>query len=226
MLFALIVGKTLGIVAASLFARQLGFDLPAGVGVGDLWVLSALGGVGLTVALFVANEAFQDPTLQAQAKFAAVLSVASAGVAKGLYMLFNRRQTEKSVEESTVTGPVLQESKSGLGAKSVEDQMVDELVQMMWMQRKYAARGIKISRSESKQMAGQSMRFSTPDAVGLPRQLSRQLSSSRGKSKSLEAWSSDGSPRDQTSNSSRKPQSPANNMSMTAVVPGTVLEEP
>ena len=38
----------------------------------DLFTIGALGGVGLTVALFMANEAFIDPGLQGQAKLGAV----------------------------------------------------------------------------------------------------------------------------------------------------------
>ena len=52
-----------------------------GLTVGDLSAAAALSGVGLTVALFVANEAFLHPGLRGQAKMGALLSVLSAGVA-------------------------------------------------------------------------------------------------------------------------------------------------
>lgn len=78
---ALSVGKTLGIAGCALLAVGIGFELPPGVTVADLFALSALGGVGLTVALFVSNEAFADPDLQGQAKMGAVISVACAGLA-------------------------------------------------------------------------------------------------------------------------------------------------
>jgi len=56
-LFALFIGKTLGISMFSLAAIKMGFGLPNGVTVGDLISMSALASVGLTVALFVANQA-------------------------------------------------------------------------------------------------------------------------------------------------------------------------
>jgi len=76
---ALLIGKTLGIAFFSLLGKWLGFDLPEGLSVGNLFALSAIAGVGLTVALFVANEAFVDPDLQGQAKMGAVFSVACGG---------------------------------------------------------------------------------------------------------------------------------------------------
>jgi NhaA family Na+:H+ antiporter len=80
-LLALVVGKICGIVFFSFLATRLGFDLPQGLGWGDLVAMSALAGVGLTVCLFVANEAFIEPELQGQAKMGAVLSLAGGGVA-------------------------------------------------------------------------------------------------------------------------------------------------
>eukprot|EP00438_Fugacium_kawagutii_P034180 Skav233178 [mRNA] locus=scaffold24:132214:144521:+ [translate_table: standard] len=72
------MGKTLGIVFFAMVAHALGFLLPVGLTVVDLFAMSSLGGVGLTVALFVSNEAFTDKGLQSQAKMGAVFSVSSA----------------------------------------------------------------------------------------------------------------------------------------------------
>jgi len=91
-LFALIVGKTLGIAGCSLLAHSVGFQLPAGISRNNVFALSALGGVGLTVALFVSNEAFVDPGLQGQAKFAAVLSVSSAALAALISWMGSRQR--------------------------------------------------------------------------------------------------------------------------------------
>jgi len=75
-LFALLIGKTLGITLFSFIAIKLGFALPEGVTFGDLVSMSALAGIGLTVALFVSNQAFVDAELKNQSKMGAVLSVA------------------------------------------------------------------------------------------------------------------------------------------------------
>lgn len=78
-LAALLIGKTCGI---SLFARmgeRLGFPLPRGIAGRELLLVGLIAGVGLTVALFVAGEAFSDPVVQGAAKMGALLS-AVAGV--------------------------------------------------------------------------------------------------------------------------------------------------
>jgi NhaA family Na+:H+ antiporter len=78
---ALLVGKTAGIVACSGLAVCLGFGLPEGLEMLDLVLMGMLAGVGLTVCLFVANEAFVDPELQGQAKMGAVISVGFGALA-------------------------------------------------------------------------------------------------------------------------------------------------
>mmetsp|Transcript_87125 Transcript_87125/g.154195 ORF Transcript_87125/g.154195 Transcript_87125/m.154195 type:complete len:629 (+) Transcript_87125:45-1931(+) len=83
-LVSLLFGKMAGISLMSLLAVKLGFPLPPGLGLGDLLSLSALGGIGLTVALFVSNEAFVQPELRGQAKMGAVLSVFSVVFAWGI----------------------------------------------------------------------------------------------------------------------------------------------
>ncbi len=77
-LLSLIVGKTVGISAFSLVAAKMGFPLPTGMRFKHLAVAGLVAGLGLTVALFVTQKAFTDPTFQDPAKMGAVLS---AGVA-------------------------------------------------------------------------------------------------------------------------------------------------
>mmetsp|Transcript_87199 Transcript_87199/g.255205 ORF Transcript_87199/g.255205 Transcript_87199/m.255205 type:complete len:627 (-) Transcript_87199:188-2068(-) len=89
---SLLVGKTLGIALFSLLGMRLGFGLPDGLTVGNLFAMSAIAGVGLTVALFVANEAFVDPELRGQAKMGAVLSVACGGCGWAIQRLSSRQQ--------------------------------------------------------------------------------------------------------------------------------------
>ncbi len=78
---ALIIGKTVGVVLFSLIAQTCDFPLPSGMTKKDLVMAGAIAGLGLTVALFVAGQAFTDPAMQGAAKMGALLSVLAAGVA-------------------------------------------------------------------------------------------------------------------------------------------------
>ena len=83
-LLSLIVGKTFGVSLFSFIMSRLGFPLPEGMGLRHLMVAGMIAGLGLTVALFVANKAynseagmeFLDP-----GKMGAVFSVIVAGLA-------------------------------------------------------------------------------------------------------------------------------------------------
>jgi NhaA family Na+:H+ antiporter len=58
----LIVGKLLGIAGATFLGLRLGVGtLPAGVSRGQVWGLAAIGGIGFTVSLFIAQLAYHDP---------------------------------------------------------------------------------------------------------------------------------------------------------------------
>ena len=87
-LLSLILGKTIGISGFSLLARQLGFPLPAGMGVRHLVVTGLIGGIGLTVALFVAAKAYSGPPFQEPAKMGAVLSggISLLAIALGYFL--------------------------------------------------------------------------------------------------------------------------------------------
>ncbi len=80
---ALLVGKTLGIGGAALLAQRSGIGaLPRGVEARHVWGLAALGGIGFTVSLFVADLAYTAQELTDQAKvgiFAGSLLSALAG---------------------------------------------------------------------------------------------------------------------------------------------------
>jgi NhaA family Na+:H+ antiporter len=82
-LVALMIGKTLGIGLCTLFAvKVLGIELPRGMGMREIWLLGFIASIGLTVALFVAGEAFRsEVTMQKEAKMGALLSVASGVIA-------------------------------------------------------------------------------------------------------------------------------------------------
>ena len=73
-LVSLIAGKTIGVTLFSVVAARFGFPLPAGMGIRHLAVAGLIAGIGLTVALFVAEKAFPGPPFQDPAKMGAVLS--------------------------------------------------------------------------------------------------------------------------------------------------------
>jgi len=74
-LVSLIVGKTVGVTLFSLAAERMGFPLPQGMAVKHLAIAALIAGIGLTVALFMADKAFAGPPFQDPAKMGAVLSV-------------------------------------------------------------------------------------------------------------------------------------------------------
>jgi len=78
---SLLAGKTIGIFALGTIAMWMGFPLPVGMERKDLFVSGVIAGIGFTVALFVAGEAFIDPVVQGAAKMGAMLSIVAACIA-------------------------------------------------------------------------------------------------------------------------------------------------
>lgn len=71
----LLIGKPLGIFTFGWFAaRIMGFGLPDGMRLRDLFTLGCVAATGFTVALFVAAVAFTPGEIQNQAKMGALLS--------------------------------------------------------------------------------------------------------------------------------------------------------
>jgi len=171
--FALIIGKMLGIAGFALFAHAIGFRLPVGVTVADVFTMASLGGIGLTVALFMSNEAFVDPGLQGQAKFGAVLSVLSAAVAVVIGKIFRRTpeaQPEKEQEKDAhlaleMEQPVDENAK----APWLDDVLVQDVVRLMAQQRQYRKRGVEISFDE---LGGRAV--SREQATTLAREISKR----------------------------------------------------
>jgi len=80
-LASLVIGKTGGIFITGWIGQKLGYPLPSRVGRKELALVGLIAGIGMTVALFVAGEAFTDPVLQGAAKMGALLSAGCAFVA-------------------------------------------------------------------------------------------------------------------------------------------------
>lgn len=74
---SLLAGKALGIFSFGFLGRKLGFPLPNGMKKRELLVAGVIAGIGFTVALFVAGEAFTEPQIQGAAKMGAMLSIAA-----------------------------------------------------------------------------------------------------------------------------------------------------
>lgn len=107
----LVLGKPLGVLLASWLTLRFGIaTLPAGLTRSHLLVLGTVAGVGFTMALFVAQLAFTDPTLLAAAKLgvlaasagAAILSLALGRVLLGETQGEGVAQTADEAEASTV----------------------------------------------------------------------------------------------------------------------------
>jgi len=72
---SLLFGKVGGIVACASIGSALGFPLPKGMGFRHLCMVGLIASIGLTVALFVADSAFEDDGLKGEAKMGSLLSV-------------------------------------------------------------------------------------------------------------------------------------------------------
>jgi NhaA family Na+:H+ antiporter len=77
----LVVGKLLGVTIASLAAVRLGFGrLPEGMTTRHVLGVGAVAGIGFTVSLFIAELAFNEPSLIEQAKLGVLMASLVAGV--------------------------------------------------------------------------------------------------------------------------------------------------
>jgi NhaA family Na+:H+ antiporter len=80
-LIGLVLGKPIGIVLASYVSVKLGMcALPRGVSWRGVTVVGVAGGIGFTMAIFIANLAFPDPGLLAAAKLGVLVASAIAAV--------------------------------------------------------------------------------------------------------------------------------------------------
>jgi Na+:H+ antiporter, NhaA family len=80
-LIAILIGKPIGILAATGGGALAGLRLPAGVTWRDLTVVGITAGIGFTVALFFATAAFPYGRLLDETKMGALLSFSAFGIA-------------------------------------------------------------------------------------------------------------------------------------------------
>ena len=91
-LLSLIVGKTVGVTLFSFLVSRLGFPLPEGMGIRHLAITGMIAGLGLTVALFVANKAYSGTDFLDPGKMGAVFSVVVAALSLILARLVGVRR--------------------------------------------------------------------------------------------------------------------------------------
>lgn len=107
---ALVLGKPLGIFAASWIAVRSGWcSLPAGVSWRALALVGCLGGIGFTMAIFIATLAFPDGKLLAGAKLGVMTASSVAalmGLALGYFFARSRPALTQSSCEQRQSGSV------------------------------------------------------------------------------------------------------------------------
>ncbi|WP_353155519.1 Na+/H+ antiporter NhaA [Herminiimonas fonticola] len=80
-LVALVLGKPLGIIGASVLAVRMGWcALPPGVSWGGVCLVGLLAGIGFTMSIFIATLAFTDANLLGAAKLGILLASLSAAI--------------------------------------------------------------------------------------------------------------------------------------------------
>ncbi|CAK7037949.1 MAG: Na(+)/H(+) antiporter NhaA [Paraeggerthella hongkongensis] len=95
-LLGLLVGKPLGIMVMSFaIVKSKLASLPENVNWGHMLGASILGGVGFTMAIFVANLAFDDEVLVATAKLGILAASLLAGIIGFLFLLLQAKRAHK-----------------------------------------------------------------------------------------------------------------------------------
>jgi NhaA family Na+:H+ antiporter len=93
----LVIGKPVGILVTTIVAAKFKVaDFPQGANKSLLTATGSAAGIGFTVAIFIAQLAFEDPALQELAIIAVIFaSVTSACISTVLFKLFARRAGSK-----------------------------------------------------------------------------------------------------------------------------------
>lgn len=127
--FGLVIGKPLGIMLLSFLTIKLKIaKLPENVNWFHMLGASILGGVGFTMAIFVANLAYADDMLITQAKAGILAASLVAGVAGFLLLLVQARAAERhGVSYLTTQGAGTVRQTAGAEAARETEEIVEEL---------------------------------------------------------------------------------------------------
>jgi NhaA family Na+:H+ antiporter len=91
--FGLVIGKPIGVLMAAIAAKKAKIaEMPDGVGKASLLATGSAAGIGFTVAIFIANLAFDDPQTQDIAVLAIILaSVVSGALSTAIFKISARK---------------------------------------------------------------------------------------------------------------------------------------
>jgi NhaA family Na+:H+ antiporter len=91
--FGLVIGKPIGVLLAAIAAKKAKIaEMPDGVGNASLLATGSAAGIGFTVAIFIANLAFDDPQTQDIAVLAVIVaSVVSAALSTAIFKASARK---------------------------------------------------------------------------------------------------------------------------------------
>lgn len=105
---ALVVGKPLGVLAASWLTVRLGLcRLPPGVTWNGVFLVGLLAGIGFTMSIFMATLAFSDPNLLAAAKLGVLLASLTAAILGLAWGARCARQKPGNIADRTPVSPPL-----------------------------------------------------------------------------------------------------------------------
>ena len=105
-ILGLFVGKPLGIVAFAYAAVRLGFaDKPPDYNWRQMAGVGVLAGIGFTMSLFIASQAYADPEDFAAAKIAVFIASILAGAAGAAILWPRKRTAEEPVHDTAACSP-------------------------------------------------------------------------------------------------------------------------
>ncbi|HVF47063.1 MAG TPA: Na+/H+ antiporter NhaA, partial [Pyrinomonadaceae bacterium] len=102
----LVVGKPVGIVAAAYLSVRFGLaEKPSAYSWRQMAGAAALGGIGFTMSLFIAGQAFADPLDFAAAKISVFAASIAAGIAGATILSPRRTSNENDTHITSETSP-------------------------------------------------------------------------------------------------------------------------
>lgn len=127
--FGLLLGKPIGILLFSFVTTKLKIaSLPENVSWLHMVGAGILGGVGFTMAIFVANLAFEDPSITTTAKLAILTASALAGIIGFLFLWLQARKDKKQgVAYITTSGGGSNQQTAGIEANKEGREFLETL---------------------------------------------------------------------------------------------------